>query len=264
MRLIQFRRCLVILWFMTRLCIPAYAAADGPDALLNRTAEYVAHFLDQFSEVKCTEQVVQEKFALDGKATLKQVSTYDYLVIMTSPGGELTLAESRLALRGAKDDKKNTPMLISNGFATLFVIFDPYYAGDFRFTDLGEDAAGGKPLRKIGFQHIPGSRSPAALSVGGREYPLELSGTAWVDPQTGSITRIEATVGDSMQDVGMKSLRADVVYAPVSFRDVQAAYWFPAQVTVDVETNRQHWRNTHTFSDYKRFSVSTEEQVAKQ
>jgi hypothetical protein len=32
---------------------------------------------------------------------------------------------------------------------------------------------------------------------------------------------------------------------------------------VEVETPRQHWRNTHEFSNYKRFSVTTDEQVAK-
>jgi len=31
--------------------------------------------------------------------------------------------------------------------------------------------------------------------------------------------------------------------------------------TIEVETTRQHWRNTHRFSDYKRFSVSTQESV---
>jgi hypothetical protein len=32
---------------------------------------------------------------------------------------------------------------------------------------------------------------------------------------------------------------------------------------VEVETPRQHWRNLHQFTAYKKFSVSTEEQVIK-
>jgi hypothetical protein len=27
--------------------------------------------------------------------------------------------------------------------------------------------------------------------------------------------------------------------------------------TIDVETPKQHWRNIHRFTEYKRFSVST-------
>jgi hypothetical protein len=78
------------------------------------------------------------------------------------------------------------------------------------------------------------------------------------------ITKIADDIGDTMQDVGLKTLRSEVEYAPVPFRGTKETYWFPAQASVDVETPHQHWRNTHHFADYKRFSVDTEEQVAKQ
>ena len=85
---------------------------------------------------------------------------------------------------------------------------------------------------------------------------------AWIDPQTGVINKIVAEIGNTLQDVGLKSLRSEVAYAPVPFRGMKEAYWFPAQARVEVETPRQHWRNTRHFVDYKRFSVDTEEQVA--
>ena len=157
---------------------------------------------------------------------------------------------------------RDRPLLVSNGFATLFLIFHPYYEESFQFTQGDVELVNGRSLRKISFQHLHGTRSPAALSLRGREYPLEISGTAWIDPQTATIAKMEMTVGNTMEDVGLKSLHSEVVYAPVDFHDSQAAYWFPSQATVEVQTQRQHWRNTHVFTDYKRFSVSTEEQVA--
>jgi len=62
--------------------------------------------------------------------------------------------------------------------------------------------------------------------------------------------------------VGLKTLHSEVDYAPVPFRDLKESYWFPARASVEVGTPRQHWRNTHVFTDYQRFSVSTEEKVA--
>jgi hypothetical protein len=248
----------------TTICC-ATSSSEGAatlDNLLARTGTQVTGFLDQFSDVKCTERVEQEKLGKDGKVELKDESTYDYLVILTNPGGELSLDESRLAVKAAKPDKKNMPLLISNGFATLFLIFHPYYAQSFQFALLENEVVAGRPLKKVGFQHIPGTRSPAALALRGREYPLELSGTAWIDPETGVITKIVAEIGNSMDDVGLKSLRSEVEFAPAPFRDMKQPYWFPVQASVEVETPRQHWRNTHHFTDYKRFSVSTEEQVA--
>ncbi len=230
--------------------------------LLPRVQGQVSDYLDQFSDVKCTEKVTQQKLTTNGKVELERDSTYDYLVILTNAGGELSLDESRLAVGdAAKADKKNRPLLVTNGFATLFLIFHNYYAQSFEFTLGGTDTLGGHTYQKVAFQHIRGRRSPAALSLRGREYPLDLSGTAWIDPQTATIAKIEMTVGNSMEDVGLKVLRSEVTYAPVPFRDSQATYWFPLQATVEVETQRQHWRNTHTFSDYKKFAVSTEEKV---
>jgi hypothetical protein len=237
-------------------------AGNNLDELLARTNTQVAGFLDQFSEVKCTEHVEQEKLGKDGKVELKEESTYDYLVILTNPGGELSLDESRLAVHEAKRDKKNRPLLVSNGFATLFLVFHPYYAQSFKFSLLPDDTLYAQRFSTVSFEHIPGTRSPAALALRGREYPLELSGTAWIDPQTGVIAKIVAGISNSLEDVGLKSLQSEVKFAPDPFHGLKEPHWFPVVASVEVETPRQHWRNTHRFTDYKRFSVSTEEQVA--
>ena len=192
---------------------------------------------------------------------MKEDSTYDYLVILSNAGGELNLSESRIPVRAAKPDRRNTSMLLSNGFATLFLVFHPYYSEAFRFTLAGEDVIDGRVLERIHFEHIAGMKSPAALALRGREYPLELTGTAWIEPDSGSIVKIEAGIADTLQDVGLKALTSQIDFAPMPFGDSKAVYWFPTQARVEVETPRQHWRNLHQFTAYKKFSVSTEEQV---
>jgi len=249
------------------LCFPDTISASPETQKLNdllaRTTDQTSGFLDQFSDVKCTEQVRQEKLGKNDKVELKEDSTYDYLVILTNAGGELNISESRIPVREAKRDRKNTSMLLSNGFATLFLVFHPYYAEAFRFALSGEEVVGGRVLERISFEHIRGMKSPAALALRGREYPLEIAGTAWIDPQTGSLAKIEAGIGDTLADVGLKSLSSEVDFAPVQFPDSKQVYWFPTQARVEVETPRQHWRNLHQFTAYKKFSVSTEEQVIK-
>ena len=133
--------------------------------------------------MKCTEKVTQEKLGKDDKVELKQESTYDYLVILTNAGGELSLDESRLAVHEAKSDKKNTSLLVTNGFATLFLVFHPYYLKVFSSPRWRTKWSTADRVSKVSFQHVRGTRSIAALALRGREYPLELSGTAWIDPQ---------------------------------------------------------------------------------
>ena len=239
------------------------ADAQKLNELLALTANRSSAFLEQFSDVKCTEQVRQEKLGKDDKVELKEDSTFDYLAILTNAGGELNLTESRLPVHEPKRDRKNTPMLVSNGFATLFLVFHPYYSSAFTFNLAGEEEITGHTFEKVGFQHVPGMKSPAALSLRGREYPLELSGTAWIDPLTGSIAKIEAGIADTLLDVGLKSFNSQIEFAPLKFSDSRQEFWFPAQARVEVETPRQHWRNLHQFTAYKKFSVTTEETVAQ-
>lgn len=256
-----------------RLVVCAFVAAFGSGAcaqttdlqtILDRANSQVSGFLEQFSDVKCTENVEQEKLDPKGKIEARQATAFDYLVILTNAGGEVSLDESRLPLHPQQAKKGAPSLLVDNGFATLFLIFHPYYANDFKFSAAGEEELNGRQFTKVNFQHVRGEWSVAALSLRGREYPMELAGTAWIDPQTGMIARIVADIGDSMQDLGMKTLHSEIDYAPVAFRGQKDVYWFPLQATVEVETPRQHWRNLHRFADYKQFSVSTEEQVAKQ
>jgi len=242
---------------------PGSSATSKLPDLLQRTREQMSEYLDRFSDVRCTEKVVQEKFR-DGKdkIDLKEESTYDYLVMLSNTGGELNLTESRLPVHQARSDKKNRSLLVSNGFATLFLVFHPLYANSFEFNTAGKEVVNGHRLTRVAFRHIRGTRTPAALALRGREYPLELSGTAWIDTDTAVIARISAGIDNTMVDVGLNTLQTDVEFVPVPFHDPEKTYWFPSRAIVEVETPRQHWRNTHEFTNYKRFEVSTEEQVA--
>src|SRR5579864_8727623 len=91
----------------------ALPEAQKLNDLLSRAAGQTSGFLDQFSDVKCTEQVRQEKLNKDNKVELKEESTYDYLVILTNSGGELNLSESRIPVKEAKRDRRNTSMLLT-------------------------------------------------------------------------------------------------------------------------------------------------------
>lgn len=251
----------ILLTMPALLCAAPNATPINLDDLLSRTSTRVTKLVDQFSNVQCIEQVEQEKLRADGKVERKEESTFNYLILLWDDAGDLRLQESRIPVHEAKADKRNTPMLLSNGFATLFLVFHPAYIGSFRFADAGAETMNGRMLEKISFEHVSGMRSPAALALRGREYPLELSGTAWIDSTTGDIVKIEAGIGETLTDVGLKALSSAIEFIPQKFGTQN--YWLPSLASVDVETPRQHWHNTHRFTDYKAFSVSSEEHDKK-
>jgi hypothetical protein len=252
-----------LLAVLTAISVASQGAAPH-DELLVRAGRHATAFVEVISKMNCTEQVTQTKLAPTGDVVATATSTFDYLVLFTTPGGQLTLVESRLAAPARRSDKQIPPLLLTNGLSLLFLVFHPYYAAGFEFREGGVERVGDNVFTIVHFRHVPGTRSPAALALRGREFELDLEGTAWIDPETGTIARISAGLAEPMDDVGLHAVRADIVYAPIAFKAPAETYWLPTEVTVDVESRHQHWRNVHRFSGYRRFSVTSQEEVAPQ
>ena len=64
-----------------------------------------------------------------------------------------------------------------------------------------------------------------------------------------------------MAEIGLTNLTADVRYAPIQFKEESEVHLLPESATVEVETTHQHWRNTHTFAQYRRFSVDVKTEM---
>ncbi len=244
-------------WFLVAwaLACGSAAAASPPstEALLRSTGRSLESFWDQLSTVNCVESVQQQKLDSKGKATYRQESSFDYLVLLQMTGNEVVVDESRTPIKEAAA-QKNAPLLVTNGFATLALIFHPVFQNAFEYAPPEEVIDGGRSLLKVQFQHVHGARSPSALRLRGHNYPVEWRGNAWIDPESGAIVRIVAEAAP-MEDVGLKTMTAEVRYAPQEFSGQAAPYWLPATATIEVETQRQHWRNIHSFSKYRLFSV---------
>ena len=239
------------------IAAPALRAAEPTplQLLLERAARHAGAFVEQFSDVKCTERVLQAKLGKNGHVEQKEEAVFDYLLMLQPSGGEILLEESRLAVHAA-DQKSSRPLMVTNGFSTMLLVFHPVYQSSFEFTLLDGENLDGKRYARIYFRHIPGARSPAVLLLRGREYPLDLEGTAWLDEATGAVAKLDVGLPSGMEDVGLRALHSEIRYASISFATGAQNYWLPASATIDVETPRQHWRNVHRFTDYQLFSVS--------
>jgi hypothetical protein len=149
--------------------------------------------------------------------------------------------------------------LVTNGFSTVLLVFHPYYRDSFTFETGPDEVADGLELIPVSFSHIRGRRSPAALALRGREYPLELKGTAWLDRQSGQVVKMDAGLLHDMSDIGLRSLKIHVEYKPARLGKDLSTVTLPALAVVDVTTPLQHWRNTHVFDGYQNFSTDAEQ-----
>ena len=217
----------------------------------------VTAYLAKLADLHCTESVTQEKLSGNGHVEATERAKYDYLIMMDGNQDDFQLNESRI--ESSTSRHKPLPMLVTNGAATVLLVFHPYYRDGFDFETGPDEMLDGKPAIPVHFKHIPGRRTPAALALRGREYPLELEGTAWLDKQSGEVVKVEATLLHDMSDIGLKSMHILVDYKPALLGKTISSMTLPAMAVVDVTTPLQHWRNTHLFGDYKTFSTDAEQ-----
>ena len=220
----------------------------------------ITAYLAQLADLHCIETVTQEKLTGNGHVDASEHEEFDYLIMMNGTGDDFQLNESRVESSNSRHKLLAKPMLITNGISTLLLVFHPYYRESFEFETEPEQLVAERPAIPIHFVHIPGRRTPAALALRGREYPLALEGTAWLDKNSGEVIKVDATLSHDMSDVGLRSLSMHVEYKSALFG--KKSITVPALAVVDVTTPRQHWRNTHAFDRYRSFSVEAEQDPA--
>jgi hypothetical protein len=254
----------------TRLCVclaallaaaPAKAATDSQiAALLDHVGRQVEKFWSNFASVTCTEAVTQSKLGEKGKVLFVQHQTYDYLIALQSSGQDISVDESRLE-KVHTGSKGKASLLETNGFGIFTLLFHPLYQSHYQFRQLPDEVVQDHRLLHISFEQVSRDHPLSVLQVRELEYPLQWRGTAWIDPVSWAVVRIQAGLGDSMADMGLLRLDADVTYSNVQFTST-TSYWLPARAVIEAETKRQHWHNTHLFTGYKRFTVDTDVKIS--
>ena len=263
-------RSAVALLALAALAAPA-APAAGPTAeqeFLRKAGRAAEDSLKQLQSVTCLETVHQAKLDAKGKTVFEQDTSYDYLVVFQVTPDNLVFDESRAAMPEVKSKKKvekeRVALLITNGFPTFEFIFHPFFQNSYEFSAPELVDNDGTPALRVTFRHVHGARSPSVLKLKSREYPVEWQGAAWLDPKTGTIVRISASLLVPMEDVGLKTLSADVRFEPVRFKEDQTVHLLPATATIEAETLHQRWRNQHTFTGYRLFNVEVKSEVESQ
>ena len=246
----------LVVGFVSAAQLAAQSAV--PVNLVDKAQKQVVAYVGKLADLHCTEDVVQEKLKPNGGTLLSSKSQYDYFLYMQGNSYDFSLSESRLEVGTQKQARQ--PLLLTNGFSTLLLVFHPYYRNGFEFTSGPAETLEGRSVIPVHFAHIQGARTPAALALRGREFPLELEGTAWLDASSGQVVRMDAGLEREMADVGMKSLKIQVDYMPSP--KASDHFMVPAKAVVDLETPKQHWRNIHTFHNYKLFSTDANQDPA--
>ncbi|HKM65578.1 MAG TPA: hypothetical protein VJX70_00300 [Candidatus Acidoferrum sp.] len=240
---------------------PAFLARAN-DTLL-RSRKLIDKFFEQTSNVVCNEDVAQSIVGKNGKPMYREESVFEYQMLANSSSGSLKLVETRDTRKEAFRDASKA-LLITNGFASMLLILHQDFESSYIFTPASEELVDGRTLVKIHFKPVPGASSPAAIQLRSRNYPLPLTGDVWIDRESGSVVKLISSLDTSLDDLGLHELRSEIHYSIVQFHNPEEAYWMPSSAVIDVQTPKQHWRNVHRFTDYRRFRATIQVQFGEE
>jgi len=244
------------------------AAPEAPEKISNSSSEVlsrarksVERLFEESANLICKESLTQSILDRYDRQMYEEYSSFNYRFLTDSSGRSMKFVESREPIQTPFHVVGRT-ILQTDGFGNMLLILHPAYAANYTFAEDGEETLNGAPTDRFRFQSQPNSSSPLMLQIRGRNYSVALTGTVWIEPESGAVVKLIASSGPEINEWGIRSMSTNIEYQPVKV-DGDGTYWLPASAVIDVETSKRHWRNIHAFTSYKRFQATLSATQAK-
>ncbi len=242
--------------------LEASASQDELPAILQKVGGKVEAFFRDFSNTISEEAIQVEHLGAKGKVTGIQTEKDNYLLLAKPEKWGLGLTEYRATPEGQTIQLKEPEAgsMRTKGFASASLVFHPLCQGDVRFRYLGRQKTDAQELFVIAFAQQPEKAKMVGLAiVNGVAEPALVQGMAWADAKDYQIVRMRTDLLRPLSKIRLSRQTTDIRYAEVQFKDAPGGLWLPQVVTVTVEWKGKTFRNSHTYSNFKRFNVATEE-----
>jgi hypothetical protein len=212
--------------------------------------------LQKFS---ATERV--EHFMVDATGTRHgpEARTFDYVVIISLAAGYFALDEYR---NGAVDPAQFPARLATEGLPAMALIFHPLMLSEFNFSCEGLSAWNGHPTWQVHFAQRPDRPNRIrSYVIAGHTYPVPLKGRVWIDAGAYQVVRFESELMKSVQEIGLTQEHVAIDYGQVKFHTHNQQLWLPLDAEVYAERRGHRYYRRHTFSDFKIFTVDTDQSI---
>ena len=231
----------------------------GPQVLTG-VGQRMKEFVNNLEKFTATEAVEHYKRDAGKEQERPQTRRFAYVVTVSqNQQGTFLVDEYR---DGGVDASMFPEGIATNGLPALDLIFHPQMAGDFQFACEGL----GQVKAKTAWQMHFAQRSDRAVRIRGyntgqRTYRLYLEGRAWIDAGNYQVLRLESELQKPVPEIELTKEHMVIEYAPVRFQAAKTQLWLPQVAEMYVEKNHHRYYRRHTYTDFKLFSVETEQNI---
>ena len=224
---------------------------------VGQRAEELVNNLDRFS---ATERVEHFAVHADGGLAAPDARSFEYVVVVSrSTERNFQIDEYR---NGDMDPARFPAGIATTGSASLALIFHPNFVSEFTFTCDGLGESEGRPAWQVHFEQRPDRPNQIRSYVVYRNaHAIPLKGRAMIDAGTFQVLRMESELIKPVATIKLTQERMAIDYALVQFRTEEQQLWLPRSAELYVERNGSRYYRRHTFSNFRVFTVGTEQKV---
>ena len=239
---------------------------DNPEelrAVLSKTGQNVEAFFNNVQNTASKEEILAQRLRLSGIIEASSHSSYHYL-LLAHPNDIGTRFEEE------RTNDNNRPInfqrlvdyLVTSGFAGQCVFLHPSHQYGSRFRYLGRQPSEPR-AHVIAFAQKPEVGDFLNFINGTVSTPALLQGLLWIEPDTCQIVRMRTDLLEPDLRNRVTRQTTESWFSEVHFDDPSQSFWLPRRVLVTIEYEQRIFRNQHSYSDYKLFSVSSLDKITR-
>lgn len=243
--------------------VPSISAAQpcSLPAVLKQAGARAEQLVDHLQNFDAHEQVRFEQTDPQGMIEQSMAAKFDYLVDLGEQSGH-KLHETRTFVPGSGD--ADLAALVDVGLPAFALIFHPALQIDYEMRCEGLAQWNNRPAWVVYFEQSKKKR-PRTVSMGTAEnvYPVGVKGRAWVAADSGQIMHMDTNLLNGLAALELRANAVSVDYAPVKFHSQNVEVWLPQSAIVYTEYFKRRTIIQHTFSDFRLFSIQTQQVIQK-
>jgi hypothetical protein len=224
----------------------------------DRAEELITHLQDFDAQ----EQLRYEQTDDLGVPEMSTSARFDYLGDFGEKSDTPKVHETRKLLSGAENADLGS--ILDRGLPALALIFNPALQSDYDMRCEGLTVWNDQPAWVVYFQQ---SKDKRARTFGVRKasqvIPVSLKGRAWIATASGQVMHLETNLLTEVPAIGMRGNSVSVDYAPVKFHSQDVEMWLPQSAIAYIDYGSRRTIVMHTFSDFRLFSVQTQQVIEK-
>jgi len=227
--------------------------------ILRKVGANVAVLFSSFPNVTCREEVTEQRVTAAGAMHDEIYQDFRYLALAGPDKINVGFKEYRTDSKGRPLQRQglDSGYLITEGFVSLPLHFHPSYQHESTFRYLGQEVIGKQATEVVAFAQTPSTHRRERFIISGDSVSLLTQGVAWIDAANNQIVRMRTDLRAPEPEIRLDAQTTRIKFAEVRFKGRSPGLWLPRDVEVETRCYGIMFRNTHSYSQFKLFSVQT-------